>query len=144
MAEDTVHNAFLSTIKHKDKLLSLSDRDFRIRAIIIVKNKCIDLLRKEKAIADMPLDEIAYSLDSGDQAIDDQIIIHEEYDAIRMYINLLDEVSRQVLEMKYILDMSYKEIGAEMSLTPKHVETRIMRAKAKVRKLIEQEAEKYE
>lgn len=41
--------------------------------------------------------------------------------------------------MKYILNMSYKEIGEELGMTPKHVDTRIMRAKEKVRKLIKKD-----
>jgi RNA polymerase sigma-70 factor (ECF subfamily) len=41
--------------------------------------------------------------------------------------------------MKYIQGLSYKEIGEELEMTPKHVDTRIMRAKQKVRKLMEQE-----
>ena len=55
MAEDAVHNAFLSVIKHKETLLALSNEDFRIRAIVIVKNKCVDLLRKENVYADSAL-----------------------------------------------------------------------------------------
>jgi len=144
MAEDAVHNTFLSVIKHKEKLLSLSNKDFRIRAIIIVKNKCIDLLRKEKIYADSALDEIEYNLDSGEPTIDGQLIIHDEYEAIRRHVNSLDLISQQALEMKYILDMSYKEIGAELGMTSKHVGTRIERAKAKVRKLIAQEEKKSE
>lgn len=142
MAEDAVHNAFLSVIKHKEALLALSNEDFRIRAIVIVKNKCVDLLRKENVYTDSALDEIEYGLDSGETAIDDRMTIHEEYDAVKRNINSLDEISKQVLEMKYILNMSYKEIGTELGMTPKHVGTRIERAKAKVRKLIAQEGKK--
>ena len=54
-------------------------------------------------------------------------------------MNTIDEISKQVLVMKYLLNMSYKEIGEELGMTPKHVDTRIMRAKAKVRKLMEED-----
>lgn len=46
--------------------------------------------------------------------------------------------------MKYILSMSYKEIGEELGMTPKHVDTRIMRAKEKVRRLMEKDVKKNE
>ena len=46
--------------------------------------------------------------------------------------------------MKYIQSMSYKEIGEELEITPKHVDTRIMRAKEKVRKLMEKEVKSNE
>ncbi len=59
-------------------------------------------------------------------------------------MNSIDEISKQVLIMKYIQSMSYKEIGEELGMTPKHVDTRIMRAKEKVRKLMEKDAKHKE
>lgn len=56
----------------------------------------------------------------------------------------IDEISRQVLIMKYVLGISYKEIGEKLSMTPKHVNMRIYRAKEKVRKLVEKEMIKKE
>jgi RNA polymerase sigma-70 factor (ECF subfamily) len=46
--------------------------------------------------------------------------------------------------MKYYYSMTYKEIGEKLGMTPKHVDTKIMRAKEKVRKLIKQEADNGE
>lgn len=140
MAEDAVHNAFISIIKEKDKYFSLDSRDFRFSAVIIVRNKCIDLLRKEKMYANIPIDELEIFLESNDKPLDEQAIISSEYAAIRKHMTNIDEISRQVLIMKYVLSMSYKEIGEKLNMTPKHVDTRIQRAKEKIRKLIETEA----
>ncbi|NLN66397.1 MAG: hypothetical protein GX144_13535, partial [Clostridiaceae bacterium] len=49
------------------------------------------------------------------------------------------ETSKQVLIMKYVFGMSYKEIGKKLNMTSKHVDTRILRAKGKIRKLAEKE-----
>lgn len=140
MAEDAVHNAFISIIKEKDKYFSLDSRDFRFSAVIIVRNKCIDLLRKEKMYANIPIDELEIFLESNDKPVDEQAVISSEYAAIRKHMANIDEISRQVLIMKYVLGMSYKEIGEKLNMTPKHVDTRIQRAKEKVRKLIDTEA----
>ncbi len=51
----------------------------------------------------------------------------------------LDDISKQILEMKYIIGMSYKQIGEALNITPKHVDTKIMRAKVKMRKLLSKE-----
>lgn len=139
MAEDAVHNTFLSIIEKREKYLNLDYKDFRRLIIIIVRNKSIDLLRKEKPYANKPIEELEIFLDSDEIPIDEQIILDSEYDYIRKHINLIDEISKQVLLMKYILNMTYKEIGEELGMTPKHVDTRIMRAKEKVRKLIEKD-----
>lgn len=136
MAEDAVHNAFISIIKEKDKYFSLDSRDFRFSAVIIVRNKCIDLLRKEKKYANIPIDELEIFIESNDKPVDEQAVISSEYAAIRKHMEKIDEISRQVLIMKYVLGMSYKEIGEKLNMTPKHVDTRIQRAKEKIRKLI--------
>lgn len=139
MAEDAVHNTFLSIIQKKEKYLNLDYEDFRRLAIIIVRNKCIDILRKQKPFANKSIEELEIFLESDELPVDEQVIFESEYELIRKYINSIDEISKQVLLMKYILNMSYKEIGEELGMTPKHVDTRIMRAKGKVRKLMEKD-----
>jgi RNA polymerase sigma-70 factor (ECF subfamily) len=139
MAEDAVHNSFISIIQKKEKYLNLDYKDFRRSAIIIVRNKCIDILRKPKPFANKSIEELEIFLESDDVPVDEQVIFESEYELIRKYINSIDEISKQVLLMKYILNMSYKEIGEELSMTPKHVGTRITRAKEKVRKLIDKD-----
>lgn len=138
-AEDAVHNAFISIIEKKEKYLKLNCRDFRRSALIIVRNKCIDILRKEKPFANIPIEELEIFLETEDIAVDEQVIFQSEYEFIRKHMNSIDEISKQVLIMKYMLDLSYKEIGEELSMTAKHVDTRIMRAKEKVRKLLEKD-----
>jgi len=136
LAEDAVHNVFISIIKNKEKYFHLNRKDFRLLAVIIVKNKCIDLLRKQKPYSEIPIEEMELYLESGDMPVEEQIIISSEYDAIRKYLDSIDEISRQVLIMKYYFGYSYKEIGIELNMTPKHVDTRIMRAKDKIKKFI--------
>ena len=136
MAEDAVHNAFISIIKHKEKLFKLSKKELRTQVVIITKNKCIDLLRKNNFFVNEPIEDMEYRLETNDVPVEDQVITIDEYEAIRRHIASLDEVSRLVLEMKYISGMTYKEISEETGLTVKHVDTKLMRAKAKVRKLV--------
>lgn len=124
MAEDAVHNAIISIIKEKDKYFHLDSRDFRFSAVIIVRNKCIDLLRKEKKYANIPMEELEIFLESNEKPIDEQIVLSSEYAAIRKHISSIDEISKQVFLMKYAFGMSYKEIGEKLSMTPKHVDTR--------------------
>ena len=136
MAEDAVHNAFLAIIKHKEKYFSLSCRDLSTQIVIITKNKCIDLLRSQNRFVADQIDDMEDLLIANDSPIEDQIILSDEYEFILEQVASLDEVSRSVLEMKYILGLSYKEIGEQLNMTPKHVDVKIMRAKEKVRKIV--------
>ncbi len=137
MAEDAVQDAFLSVIKHKDKMLTLNYGDFRKRIIIIVKNKCIDIIRKNKHLSSVSLEDMEFELKSEDLSVEIQVIRQEDFMFMLKCIAELDETSRLVLLMKYVQGLSYKEIGKALGITEKHVDTRIMRAKQKVRKLIE-------
>ena len=68
MAEDAVHNAFLSIIKEKENIY-IWTADFRALSVIIVRNKCIDLLRKEKPYADITMDELEIYLESKENPL---------------------------------------------------------------------------
>lgn len=139
LAEDAVHNAFIAIIEQKEKYFNLSRMDFRCSSVIIVRNKCIDLLRKQKAYSNIPYEELEIYIESKGKSVEEQAVTSCEYETIRKYLDSIDEISRQVLIMKYYLSMTYKEIGAELNMTQKHVETRIMRAKEKVRKLLKKD-----
>lgn len=133
MAEDAVHNAFEQLIKKNKEDMHLSCIDFRRRYVIIVKNKAIDLMRREKIYSEEAMEDLDYEFETGETPVDVQIVKEEEYKDLRIHLKELDDISRLVLEMKYVLNMSHKEIGAELGMSPEHVNTRIARAKAKVR-----------
>lgn len=139
LSEDAVHDAFLSFIEHKEKYFSVSCREMRALLIIIVKNKCLDILRKANKYPIESFENMKTEIESPEMPINEKIVNAEGYANLRKYVATLDEASQFVLEMKYRLGMTYKEIGKELELTPKHVETKIMRAKAKVRKLVNEE-----
>ncbi len=137
MAEDAVHDAFLAVIKHKHEMFALNYGEFRKRIIIIVKNKCIDIIRKNRYLSSVSIDDMEYELKSDDLSVEMQVIRQNDFQHMLKCISELDEISRLVLQMKYLQGLSYKEIGEALGMTSKHVDTRIMRAKQKVRKLME-------
>jgi len=134
LAEDAVHNAFVEVIKNKDRYFQLSGRDFRSLIVVIVKNKSIDIIRKRKKISETPIDDMEYQLDSMEMPIEMQIINKEEYENLIRELSQLNEIDKQILVMKYVLDMSYKEIANSLGVLEKNVDMRIYRAKLKYRK----------
>lgn len=137
MAEDAVHNTFMAVINNKEKYLSLPCRDFRRVAVVIVRNKCIDLLRAEGKYTDISFEDLENVFEPTETTVEETVIANDYYEGIRQHLDSIDLISRQILDMKYVLGMSYKEIGEELGITAKHVDTRIMRAKAKVRKSLQ-------
>jgi len=140
MSEDAVHDAFLSIIKHKNSLFLLPEKQLRSKVVLITKNKCIDMLRKNNHIIDDPIEDIEYMLKSNENPVENQVVLVDMYESIKKHISSLDESSKLILEMRYILSMTYKEISDEMGITIKQVDNKIMHAKKRVRKLVDREA----
>ena len=134
MAEDAVHNTFVAAIKHKEKLFSQDAMNFIKWSVIVVRGKSIDLLRREQRYADSSVDNMAEYLPSDAPAVEDQVIDKDIYERVIGHIAELDEISRLVVEMKYVLHMSYAEISDELMLTHSQINNRLMGAKAKIRK----------
>lgn len=139
MAEDAVHNAFEQLIKKNKEDLNLSRIDFRRRYAIIVKNKTIDLIRREKIYLSEAMEDLTYETASDETPVEVQIVNLEEYTDLRNHLKNLDDISRLVLEMKYVLGISHKEIAHELGMTPEHVNTKIARAKEKIRRAMGKE-----
>lgn len=139
MAEDAVHNAFEQLIKKNKEDLNLPCIDFRRRYVMIVKNKTIDLMRREKIYSNEAMEDLTYEIASDEAPVEVQIVNIEEYTDLRNHLKNLDDISKLVLEMKYVLDMSHKEIAHELGMTPEHVNTKIARAKGKIRRAMGKE-----
>lgn len=132
-AEDAVHEAFLSIIKHKEKYLSDSCPDFGVPIVIITRNKCFDILKRAGYDAENIEDHECY-LAENVISLDNKIIQQDEYEVLRRHMLKLDESSINILEMRYVLRMSHKEIAEITELSLDNINKKITRAKAKIRK----------
>lgn len=143
IAEEAIQNAFVYIIQNKEKYLELSCRDFLNSVVIIVRDRCKNIFKSRKLHLDKfvekDIDEIENFTNIYELSIEEELILSYDYELIIKHMSSIDEASRRVLEMKYIEGKSYKEISEELGITEKHVDTKLMRAKEKVRKLIAKE-----
>ena len=128
MAEDAVHNAFLSVIKHKDEIFNLPSAKRRSKIILIVKNKAIDIMRKEKLRTHETIDKADHVADSADVCAD--ILKQEAIEIIIDGIQSLPEKYRIPFELRYVHEMTNMEIAALLGISSKSVSTRLSRGKA--------------
>lgn len=133
LAEDALHDAFAAVIAHREKYLALPLGEFTKLIAVIVKSKCIDILRKNGREALIFTDEID-ELPAGESANTEAIALGEsDFGRMDEFLDMLDDLSRQILLMKYVQELSYKEIAAALGMKEKTVEVRIARAKKKIR-----------
>lgn len=138
LAEDAVHEAFVSILEHPEKLQTMSEHEILKWCMVIVKHKAIDQLRARSRLCHVPEEQLTNVAATTDSL--DDIVVNQELSAsVRSYLNALDAESRLILEMKYGLHMRYSEIAAQLHVSEKYVDNHMMLAKRKLRKWLEQE-----
>jgi len=139
LAEDAVHNAFMEIIERKEEYLNFPCSKMRSRIVIITKNKLIDLIRKSKRLDFQPFDDESDAL-CADEC--DLSLIYEKKETLEHLMDCvakLPEIYKSVLELNYFHELSYKEVAKELGISEKTVSVRIVRAKEKLREILEKE-----
>ena len=139
LAEDAVSDTFIEVINQKNKILAMGCSDLTPYLVTIVKSRAINIAKKHGKISDIPVEEMAETLESNDIPVDEQIINKQGFEYLVEQISKLDENYKVTFEMKYIHNMSNDEIAEKLNISKKNVEMRLYRAKLKLRKLIERE-----
>lgn len=138
LAEDAVHEAFVSILEHPEKLLAMTEHELLKWCMVIVKHKAIDQLRAHSRLCNVSEEQLTDKTSALDN-MDNLVVRRELYATVCRYLDALDAESRLILDMKYGLQMSYKEIAAQLHVPEKYVDNHIMLAKRKLRKWMEQE-----
>ena len=123
-AEDAVHQAFLSILKHLDKISLAERQKTRAFVVVIVERKAIDLLRT--------------------RIHSDETILLEEITAVptqkelglQEAIEELPEHYRTILTLKYVMGFTTTELAEMMGITASGVSKLLFRAKAALKELL--------
>lgn len=136
IAEDAVQDAFIEVIKRKDKILSMDCNHLSSYLVIIVKHKVIDILRKNKRVSDTTIESLKNEFKSSDIPVEEQVIKEMEFEHLVALIAGLDEIYKTTFEMRYILELSNKEIAEILNISNENVKIRLFRARAQLKKMI--------
>ncbi len=147
--EDLVHDVFMRVLE-KFHRYNPKKASFRTWLFRIARNRCIDLLRHEKKIKILSLEQNAghrsgeKALNLGDtlasdgqqteKSFEDTSVIQAVHDCIK---GLQNEEEKQAIVLYYILDKVYREIGEIFSKSITIVKRRIAAAEEKVKRCLE-------
>lgn len=122
-AKDAVQETFIRVYKNQDKI----DPAKKISTYLfeIAKNQSIDIWRKKHRQVPLPEDLVA-------EPIPETI----DYNFVHLAINSLETKYRQVINMHYFEDLSYKSIASRLSLPVNTVRTYLHRGKLKLKKIL--------
>lgn len=138
-AEDAVQDAFLSIAQHIDRVINIPPSKLKGVLIRIVKNKAIDIYRKESRVNKIALDELENNLADNLTSPLESAIISEDYGTIIYLIKRLDKKYKNILILKYIYRLSDLEISKLLGISPKNVNVRTYRAKKRLRIILQNE-----
>ena len=124
LAEDAVHNAFLSILKNLSKISDLEAKETRGYVIVIVENAAKKIYNKEHKIITTEF--------HGSEA---EISAEEEYinqisvEMVKRNIESLSEIYKRVMILKYFNDLDDREIADTLSIPIATVRKRVLRGK---------------
>lgn len=134
-AEDAVHDAFLKVIENFEKVYEIPRENLYAWIVTILKNTCLDHLRKEKRSVPQDVAEILAGLSDPRQDPEANLGYQDLRDAIRK----LPVEDRELMERKVVLEWTDKEIAHSMGMTVSAVANRIYRARKRLQAVLEQE-----
>ena len=131
--EDVMQQVLIRLIGHIPKLQAM-DRSHTVNYIIVTaRHTAYNFLRDNKHIVEFPFDETFDVVDDTLVSADERLITLEEIENAGIAWQLLDERSRRLLEMKYILEMPNEEIAQEIGVSANSVRMLLTRARDRLK-----------
>lgn len=128
-ARDVVQDIFLKLWQKKDEL----DRIENVEAFAMrmIRNRCLDIIRAKRVV---PIDaEKENRLKEETVDVHEQIEMSEAAGQIKALIGRLPEIQRNVMQLRDIEQLEYKEISEMTGLQVNAIRVNLSRARKKVR-----------
>lgn len=115
MADDLFQETFVKAIVTIKQGRYTENGKFLAWIMRIAHNLTIDFFRQEKQMAQVSCDnediDILNRKELSEETIEDSIVRHQILADVKVLVQSLPELQREVLEMRYYLNMSFKEIA---------------------------------
>lgn len=129
LAHDAVQDIFVKVYLNLSRFNEKSS--FSTWLYSITYNFCIDVIRKKKKIPVLLADDVSRIGDEAEVDIPDSVLLEMKHDRLEKVLAELPEGDRIILLMKYMDDMSIKDIADFFQKTESAIKMQIMRAKQK-------------
>jgi RNA polymerase sigma-70 factor (ECF subfamily) len=130
-AEDVVQDAYLRAVKFFD---SFRGGDARPWLITIVRRVCYDWLERNRSHQSLTVFDEELHGDQGDTLNPAQLVLkQEDWEMLQQALAELPVAFREVLVLRELEGLSYKEIAAITNLPPGSIMSRLARARGRLR-----------
>jgi RNA polymerase sigma factor (sigma-70 family) len=135
LARDAVQDIFIKVFLNLSRFSEQSS--FSTWLYSITYNFCIDIIRKKKKISLVLSDDIERIGDKPEAEVPDSVLLEMKHERLEKVLAQMHEGDRIVLLMKYMDDMSIKDIADFFQKTESAIKMQIMRAKMKAQAIYE-------
>jgi RNA polymerase sigma-70 factor, ECF subfamily len=125
-AEDIVQESFLKAFKAQE---SFRGGEARTWMLSIVRNTALDFLRRDKASAAVPLGAKGYEPEDDSPNPERELVDQSRREQVRQAIAQLEPEFREVIVLREIEGLAYKEISAVLDIPMGTVMSRLSRAR---------------
>lgn len=137
-ARDATQDIFIKVLLNLAKFTEQSS--FSTWVYSITYNYCIDLIRKKKKMPLIFTEDVGKVSRETDEIDDipDSVLLEMEQNRLEKVMEYLPPGDKAILLMKYIDDLSIRDIGAVLNKTESAIKMQIMRAKHKSQSIYEE------
>ena len=132
-SEDAVHQAFLKMADNFSKILKIPRQELPAYIVIIIRNTSINIYNKNKKRS-----EHIVELRDDQPALDIDFFENIDYEQLTKVISQLPDNYKDVLYLRYVNDLSCKEIAKMLDISVDSVYKRIERAKRSLKEALEE------
>lgn len=136
LARDATQDVFIKILLNLSKFTEQSS--FSTWVYSITYNYCIDLIRKKKKNILIFSEDVGRISKETEVELPDSVILEMETARLEKVMEKLPVGDKAILNMKYIDDMSIKEIGDVLDKTESAIKMQIMRAKHRAQSVYEE------
>lgn len=136
LAEDAVHNAFLSVIENSKKIYNMDCNERRNYLLIINRNAAYAIYKKNKN--EQNIEDYENSVASSEN-IELNFEVTEDTEKIFKMLKSLDIKYSDVLVLKFFYDMSDEKIAQKLGITVENARVRIFRGRNQLKQMIKEE-----
>lgn len=138
--EDVVYEAFVRIIAHMEKFRTLLPHERIQYSKAIIRNLSYVQLKRSSLIAMVPYEDVDTYLAVEENQLPESIVTQQMQSAqIRKIWVQIPVEDRLLLEQKYVLDWSDKELATTLGIQASSVRMRLTRAKRKVIGLLKEQ-----
>lgn len=134
LTEDLTQETFLKVIRSIDRYDPDGSAGFGTYIITIAKNSYIDFCRKNRVELYENIDDLGGTEPPGSSNFEEDILRKLDYENVLGYINDLPPDQSAAIKLKYIDELTLKEIAELTGVPPKTVKSRIHEGVKKLRK----------